>query len=55
MIDKKTLIAFSGFAAGFVYLFMAAYTASAGGKLVEILIGLGSIVTAHWELSSSED
>lgn len=47
-MQKYTSLA--GLAAGIAYLVMAAYSTGAGFKLLGVLVGLASIITAHWDL-----
>ena len=46
----KKYTSLAGFAAGIAYLVMAAYATGSGFKLLGVLIGLASIITAHWDL-----
>ena len=46
----KQLTTLAGFAAGIAYLIMAAYSTASGFKLLGVLVGLASIITAHWDL-----
>lgn len=46
----RQLTTLAGFAAGIAYLVMAAYATGPGFKLLGVLIGLASIITAHWDL-----